>query len=113
MQDLSQLQHELQNSRKLFIQLHKEKIEQRSDIESYKNQIEVKQNVIENQQLQISQQSKIHIRQKGLIEKVEGESASLQLQIEKLENIKENKESQILKMTEELKYLQAKMSKYE
>jgi hypothetical protein len=52
----------------------------------------VKQNVIENQQLQISQQSKIHLRQKGLIEKVEGESASLQLQIEKLENIKENKE---------------------
>ena len=48
-QDLCYLQLELQNSRKLFIQLHKEKLEQRGDIESFKNQIEVKQSVIENQ----------------------------------------------------------------
>lgn len=52
--DLSQFQQELQNSRKLFIQLHKEKIEQKSIIEGLHNQIDVKQNVIENQQHQIS-----------------------------------------------------------
>ena len=90
--DLSQFQQELQNSRKLFIQLHKEKIEQKSIIEGLHSQIDVKQNVIENQQHQISQQSKIHQRQKGLVEKVEGELSSAQLQLEKLENIKESKE---------------------
>ena len=53
--DLSQFQQELQNSRKLFMQLHKEKIEQKSIIEGLHSQIDVKQNVIENQQHQISQ----------------------------------------------------------
>ena len=47
------------------------------------------------------------------LQKGETEIESLKLQKEQLEQVKQSKESQILKMSEEIKYQQAKLSKFE
>ena len=61
---------------------------------------------VESLRSQLKNQQKLGLKQKEISEKLESEQGSFKSLVENLEQIKEAKEQQIMKMTEELKYQQ-------
>lgn len=103
-QDLGTLQQELQKSRKAFIQLHKEKLDMKNQIAAVTQAKLELTTEVESLKGQLKNQQKLSQKQKDLAEKLESEQGSFRSLVENLEQIKEAKEQQIMKMTEELKY---------